>query len=116
MVFCRNCGSENSDDSSFCRECGYPLDTVNGGEEITYIDVLKDFLYIKDEATERVSKAKLIGLVVLALYVLLGINMARDFNDIFLFLFTVLITYLVGLLYYSLIRGIGYILREYVLN
>lgn len=117
MVFCRNCGTENADGSSFCRQCGHRLDKIrHDGEEVSYIDVLKEFLYIKDGPTERISKAKLVGLVVLAIYILSGMNMARDFNGIFPFSITVFITYIVGLFYYFLIRGLGYILREYVIN
>lgn len=87
-----------------------------GDDKISYEEILMDFLMIDDGSGMRVSKAKLIGLIVLVLYVVMGINGARGALPYFLvFAIFVLISYLIGLFYYAIIRGAGYILRNYVL-
>lgn len=117
MVYCPKCGTKNNDGDSYCRECGMQLgSSPQSDEEFTYVDALKDFLYIKEGSTERISKAKLIGLVVLVIYLIMGMNMARGSYGLFMFSTTMFIFYCIGLLYYFLIRGLGYILREFVMG
>lgn len=120
MVFCQNCGTKNEDGSAFCKECGASI-TRNRShvkhDEATFEDVLKDFLMIKDVSSERISKAKLIGLLVLLFYILNGIYWSRFSLSFFWgYAFTMLLIYLCGLFYYGLIRGLGYILRKYIIS
>ena len=80
---------------------------------MSYEEVLKDFLMVEDDSFERISKAKLIGLIVLVIYVLGGIWSGRSFlPNLFFFSTYILMTYLVGLFYYFIIRFAGYILRN----
>lgn len=119
MVFCSNCGTENDDNASFCKECGcsFSSNESHVEENIEYIDVLRDFIMIKDESGERISKAKVIGLLVLLFYVVYGISVVRwHIPTFWMFAFFLLFFYLGGLFYYFLIRGLGYILREHVFN
>jgi|GEM_PF-922233 len=36
MAFCNECGAKNSDDMSFCAECGHPLNKATATEEVVF--------------------------------------------------------------------------------
>lgn len=114
MVYCQKCGHENPDDASFCRECGANLGSSHKTESFEYADVLKDFLFITDSGGERISKAKAIGIVAFCIWMIYAIFSSRFSPDWLFYVITMFVFYIAALFYYFLIRGLGYIIRNYL--
>ncbi|MBP3791691.1 MAG: hypothetical protein ILA26_06645 [Methanobrevibacter sp.] len=81
--------------------------------EFTFNDLIEDILYVDG----RLSKAKLLGVAIFTLF-FLG-NMIFTFPPMLrisflLFLSAVVVVFLIGLFYYAVCRGIGFVVRRFI--
>ena len=117
--FCSECGSEIRD-GDFCPNCGKKV-TVRIPkviEDVSYRQLIKEIVYIEENGQYRLSKAKLIG-VAIFLYCTLGAmvpGLSSMVSSPLSFIFFFLICFIVGLFYYCVCRGIGYLVRTYVIK
>lgn len=117
--FCSECGSEIRD-GDFCPNCGKKVNVriPKSIEEVTYEQLIKEIIYIKENGQYRLSKAKLIGAAIFLIYtlgtILFGLS-SIALNPLFL-VFALLIGFIVGLFWYCVCRGIGYLVRTYLIK
>ncbi len=108
--YCSNCGFKVKNGDEFCPNCGSRL---HESDEVTYEELIKDIIYVDG----RISKAKLIGA---------GFFMISVFGSMFFIVPTMLrygflafftgvfASFISGLIYYSICRGGGYLIRKHL--
>lgn len=113
--FCSECGSEIKD-GDFCPNCGKKVNVriSKPVEEVTYEQLIKEIVYIEENGQYRLSKAKSIGAVLFIIVALYFMMMGLATGPFVII--AVLLGFIVGLIYYCACRGIGYLVRTYVLK
>lgn len=104
---CPKCGNPIKGTDLFCPNCGNPI--VPGGDD--YTDIIRDIIYVDG----RISKAKVIGVgffLLYAVYFLIMVVPGSLRAGPLSFIITTFITYFAGLFYYSICRGLGFIVRK----
>ena len=117
---CPKCGKNiPSDNAHFCPECGFSIDEkpkISNRLKNSEDDWIKNLLWIDDEKTsqKRISKAKLIGIVIFILYVFGAILTSGEYLRLgfFPFALMMLASLIAGIIYYCLCRGIGFVIRK----
>lgn len=112
---CPKCGKNITFDGAlFCPECGHKFT----GKAVVDMDFdwIDNILMVHDEKTgeRRVSKAKLAGIIIFALYIF-GFLVQSGYHlrlGSFNFIFSAFLCIFAGLFYYFVCRGIGYIIRK----
>lgn len=112
---CPNCGRNiHFDGAKFCPGCGYQFDSIVPKD--MNFDWIENILMVHDEKTgkRRVSKAKLVGIVIFAFYILSFLLQSGYFlrEGSFSFIFMAFINFVAGLIYYAVCRGIGFVVRK----
>ena len=119
MSRCPKCGEELKADAIFCPNCGFKVksDDVSYEKMIAddggYDKMIADVIYVDG----RISKAKSIGVAIFLLYIFANMffvfpSMLR--SSFLLFLGAVIVVFLIGLFYYCVCRGIGFVVRRFV--
>ena len=116
---CPKCGKDiASDNAHFCPECGFSIDRkskVTNVLKSSEDDWIKNLLWIHDEKTgqKRISKAKLVGIVIFALYIFRAILTSGEYvrMGFIPFALVMLVSLIAGVIYYCLCRGIGFVVR-----
>ena len=113
--FCSECGSEIKD-GDFCPNCGKKVNVRISKpiEEVTYEQLIKEIVYIEENGQYRLSKAKSIGAVLFIIVALYFMMMGLATGPFVII--AVLLGFIIGLIYYCACRGIGYLVRTYVLK
>ena len=113
--FCSECGSEIKD-GDFCPNCGKKVNVriPKPVEEVTYEQLIKEIVYIEENGQYRLSKAKSIGAVLFIIVALYFMMMGLATGPFVII--AVLLGFIIGLIYYCACRGIGYLVRTYVLK
>lgn len=117
---CPKCGNNiPNDNAHFCPECGFSIEEkvkITHRLKNSQDDWIKNLLWIDDDKTgqRRISKAKLIGIVIFALYAFGAILTSGEYLRIgFLpFAFMMFAALIAGIIYYCLCRGIGFVIRK----
>lgn len=115
---CPNCGKNiPKDDAHFCPECGFSIkqkariiNALKNSED----NWIKSLLWIHDGGQKRISKAKLVGIVIFILYIFNAILKSGEYlrMGFIPFAFMMLISLIAGIIYYCLCRGIGFVVRK----
>lgn len=118
--FCPDCGHEVKSDASFCPNCGssIPQDELKSDKK-SFEELVKEILWVKEGSGYRISKAKLVG-VLFFLYVVLTsmiFIVPPTLRINFLgFVIAMFLAYVVGLVWYAVFRGVGFLVRKYLIN
>lgn len=111
--FCSNCGEELNANAVFCPNCGCKVKISS--EEPTYEELIRNIIYVDD----RISKAKAIGVVIFLIYIiayLFYIAPSSLREGPILFIIFTFFAYIDGLFYYAVCRGVGFLIRTYVIK
>ena len=108
MSRCLKCGEKLKENAIFCPNCGFKAKSSVG-----YDELIGDVLYVDG----RISKAKSIGGAVFLLYIFA--NMLFIFPSMLrasfiIFLGAVIVVFLIGVFYYCVCRGIGFVVRKFM--
>lgn len=107
---CLKCGKKLKSGALFCPECGFK---ISSDSDVNYEDLILDIIYVDG----RLSKAKLGGVAIFVVFILS--NMIFTFPSMLrvnflLFLLAVVAVFLIGLFYYAVCRGIGFVVRKFM--
>ncbi len=113
---CQECGHRIDRDAQFCPNCGAK---VSKKEEEDYIDLIYDIVYIEENGNKRLSKAKMIGvgffvLIVLSNIFLLVPDALR--HGFLSFMIIIVACFIAGLFYYGICRGLGFLIRQFLIK
>ena len=115
--FCGKCGAKLKDDDRFCPNCGRKIG-FKYEKEVTYPDLIKDIIYIKENNRYRLSKAKLFGVLMFLFIFFNVIFTSADYmmRTPLVFFINILIIFIAGLFWYGIFRGAGYLIRTYAIK
>lgn len=114
--FCKECGAKLKG-GMFCPNCGIKIS--NGSEnEVSYFDLIMDIVFIEDNNGLRLSKAKILGVLIFAyLFFDAVFNTSRYLMSHFIIFFSIIsVIFIAGLFWYGICRGAGYLIRTYVVK
>ena len=113
--FCSECGAKLKKRDRFCPNCGIKI-SQESANEVTYLDLIMDIVFINDDNGYRLSKAKLLGVLIFAfIFFEVVFTSSRYFMRHFItFFITISIIFIAGLFWYGIYRGAGYLFRTYV--
>ena len=114
--FCSECGSEIKDGGRFCPNCGKKAGarTAKVKEELSYSQLIKEIIYVEEDGRYRLSKAKIVG-VLFFVYIILSSITYISPNGISIVVVTLIVLF-AGLFWYGICRGIGYLVRTYLIK
>ena len=109
MLRCPKCGEELKLNAIFCPNCGFKVKS----DDVGYDKMIADVIYVDG----RISKAKSIGVAIFLLYIFA--NMIFVFPSMLrasfiIFLGAVIVVFLIGVFYYCVCRGIGFVVRRFM--
>ena len=112
--FCQECGAKLKKDGSFCPNCGRKVNPKSENE-VSYIDLIRDIIFINDNGSYRLSKAKLLGVLIFACIFFYFVFDSASFfmRHALSFFFIILTIFISGLFWYGICRGVGYLIRTY---
>lgn len=112
--FCRECGAKLKG-GMFCPNCGIKISNESENE-VTYLDLIMDIVYIEENGGYRLSKAKLLGVLMFAfIFFETVFTSSRYLMRHFILFFVIISTiFIAGLFWYGICRGAGYLFRTYV--
>ena len=117
--FCSECGSEMNKNDLFCPNCGKKVDVENTNHEESYEDLIKSIVYIDDGNGDRISKAKMIGvLFALAMIIVNAVfNIPMSLRmGASVFFINVFACFIACVFYYFVCVGLGYVIRTFVIK
>lgn len=118
-LFCGECGTEIKDGGKFCPNCGKKAEVHKFGEEKSYEELIKEIILIKENGTYRISKAKSVGAILFVL-IIVGSMFSTIPSAVrmgfFALFMAVLVVFIPGLVWYSICRVAGYLIRNYLIK
>ena len=118
-LFCSECGTEIKDGSKFCPNCGKKAPLPKFSEEKSYEELIKEIILIKENGTYRISKAKSVG-ALLFVFIIVGsmfsVMPSAVRMGFFALFINVLVVFIPGLVWYSICRLGGYLIRNYLIK
>lgn len=114
VEFCQECGCKLKEGGSFCPNCGQKINQKSENEA-AYQDLIRDILFISENGSYRLSKAKLLGVVIFVfIFFNVTLTSSRFFmRDAMIFFTTIFAIFIAGLIWYGICRGAGYLIRTY---
>ena len=115
--FCEKCGARLKGSDIFCPNCGKRV-VFSGGTDKSYGQLIKEIVYIRENGRYRLSKAKLLG-VLMFLFIFFNIifSISRSSMRHFIsFMIMIIMIFIAGLFWYGVCRIGGYLIRTYVIK
>ena len=97
----------------FVNEIGNPDGSKSYGE------LIKEIVYIKENGRYRISKAKTVGALLFVYFIvgaMLSVIPSAVRVGFFALFMTVLAVFIPGLVWYSICRGAGYLIRTFLIR